>query len=53
MLLTMAYVVLYAYAQPYEILYINLLEVVLLVDILLLLMISSTKVNCSITITIR
>ena len=41
----MAYVTLYAYAQPFQELYINLLAVVLLVDVLLLLMITSTEVN--------
>ena len=45
LLLTMAYVTLYAYAQPYQIPYANLLAVVLLVDILLLLMIISTEVS--------
>ena len=45
LLLTMAYVTLYAYAQPYQIPHANLLAVVLLVDVLLLLMIISTKVN--------
>ena len=45
LLLTMAYVTLYAYDQPFQELYINLLAVVLLVDILLLLMITSTEVN--------
>ena len=44
LLLTMANVALYAYAQPYQKLYINLLEVVMLVDVLLLLMITSTEV---------
>ena len=37
----MANVALYAYAQPYRKLYINLLEIVVLVDLLLLLMITS------------
>ena len=41
LLLTMANVALYAYAQPYRKLYINLLEIVVLVDLLLLLMITS------------
>ena len=41
LLLTMANVALYAYAQPYRRLYINLLEIVVLVDLLLLLMITS------------
>ena len=45
LLLTMAYVAVHAYAQPYQELYINLLEMVTLVDILLLLMITSTKVS--------
>ena len=40
----MVYVVLYAYAQPYKMPCINLLKVFMLVDILLLLMIPSTKV---------
>ena len=44
LLLTMANVALYAYAQPYQKLYINLLEVVMLVDLSLLLMITSTEV---------
>ena len=44
LLLTMTNVVVYAYAQPYRKLYINILEVVILVDVLLLLMILSTKV---------
>ena len=44
LLLTMGYVALYAYAQPYQKLYINLLEVIMLVDVLLLLMITSTEV---------
>ena len=41
LLLTMANVAVYAYAQPYGKLYINLLEIVMLVDLLLLLMITS------------
>ena len=41
LLLTMANVALYVYAQPYRKLYINLLEIVVLVDLLLLLMITS------------
>ena len=41
LLLTMANVAVYAYAQPYRKLYINLLEIVVLVDLLLLLMITS------------
>ena len=41
----MAYVTLYTYAQPFQELYINLLAVVLLADVLLLLMITSTEVN--------
>ena len=41
----MAYVTLYAYAQPYQIPYANLLAVVFLVDVLLLLMIISTEVS--------
>ena len=41
----MAYVTLYTYAQPFQELYINLLAVALLVDVLLLLMITSTEVN--------
>ena len=53
MLLTMTYVALYAYAQPYQISCINLLEVVMLVDILLLLMIASTKVCYCIRIYLR
>ena len=44
LLLQMVYVALYAYAQPYQKLYINLLEVVILVDLSLLLMITSTEV---------
>ena len=44
LLLTMANVAVYAYAQPYQKRYINILEVVILVDVLLLLMILSTKV---------
>ena len=44
LLLTMANVAVYAYAQPYWKRYINILEVVILVDVLLLLMILSTKV---------
>ena len=44
LLLTIAYLGLYAYAQPYQKLYINLLEIVILVDVLLLLMITSTEV---------
>ena len=44
LLLTMFNVALYAYAQPYKIMYINLMEVTMLVDMLLLLMITSTKV---------
>ena len=44
LLLTIAYVGLYAYTRPYQKLYINLLEIVVLVDVLLLLMITSTEV---------
>ena len=40
----MTNVAVYAYAQPYRKRYINILEVVILVDVLLLLMILSTKV---------
>ena len=35
---------LYTYAKPYQKLYITLVEVIVLVDVLLLLMITSTKV---------
>ena len=40
----MANVALYTYAKPYRKLYITLLEAIMLVDVLLLLMITSTKV---------
>ena len=44
LLLTMANVALYTYAKPYQKLYITLVEVIMLVDVLLLLMFTSTKV---------
>jgi len=47
LLLTMINVALYVYAQPHQKLYVNLLEAVMLVDILLLLIIISTKVRTS------
>lgn len=47
LLLQMAIVALYAYAQPYQKLYITLLEIIMLVDLSLLLMITSTEVILS------
>ena len=42
LLLTMVYVAMFAYLQPYHSLYINILELFMLVDIMLQLMIAST-----------
>jgi len=43
LLLTMVYIAVFTYVKPYQMLYINLLEVFTLVDIMMLLIIASTN----------